>query len=410
MSGTAPGIGTEPPAALAHERGNVARLVVAQAMAGANATIVYATAGVVGNTLAPDKALATLPVSIFVLGMAACTLPAGAVAHRHGRRAAFLLGTLCGVLVGLIACAAVLAGSFALFCVGTFFGGAYAAVVLSFRFAAADCVPPERRPRAISAVMAGGIAAGVIGPQLVTHTMALWPPYTFAATYLGQAALAALCALVLAGVRLPVPRAAEAGRGRPLARIAAQPRFVAAVMAGVVSYLIMNMIMTSAPLAMRLCGLSQESANLGLQWHVIAMYLPSFLTGRIIVRFGAPRVVVAGLALTAGAAATGLAGIDVAHFWGTLVLLGLGWNLAFIGASTMVVETHRPEERTRVQSLNDFLVFGLMVVGSFASGGLLNAYGWNVVLWITLPPLLVALATLWRTGSFRRERWTAAAG
>jgi predicted MFS family arabinose efflux permease len=387
--------------ALAQERGNVVRLTIAQALAGANATIVYATGAVVGNTLAPDKALATLPITIFVIGMAACTLPAGAVAQRYGRRASFLMGTACGVLVGLIAALAVLIGSFWLFCAATFFGGAYAAVVLSFRFAAAEGVPAERRPRAISAVMAGGVFAGVLGPQLVTYTMDLWPPYLFVVTYLAQAAVAVICAGVLVGVRLPVPKRGDAATGRPLAEIARQPRFVAAVVAGVISYLIMNLIMTSAPLAMHLCGLSQNSANLGLQWHVIAMYAPSFVTGRIISHFGAPRVVIAGLILTAFSAAAGLAGMSVGHFWLALILLGLGWNFGFIGASTMVVECHRPEERNKVQSLNDFLVFGLMVVGSFASGGLLNHYGWEMVCWVALPPLLIAAVTLWVTGSFR---------
>lgn len=387
--------------AVAYRRGGVARLAIAQALGGANATVVYATGAVVGNTLAPDKALATLPITIFVVGMAACTLPAGAVAHRFGRGAAFMLGTGYGVLVGLLAALAVLLGSFWLFCAATFFGGAYAAVVLTFRFAAADCVPPERRARALGAVMAGGVVAGVLGPQLVTYTMDLWPPYLFAVTYLAQAGVAALCALVLIGVRLPAPKAAESRRGRPLAEIARQPRFVSAVTAGVISYLIMNFIMTSAPLAMRLCGLSQDDANLGLQWHVIAMYGPSFFTGRIISRFGAPRVVIAGLFLTACAAAAGLSGLSVGHFWLTLILLGLGWNLGFLGASAMVLECHRPEERTRVQSLNDFLVFGLMVIGSFASGGLLNSYGWQVVCWVSLPPLLIAAMTLWATGAFR---------
>ena len=387
--------------AMAHERGNVVRLSIAQALAGANATIVYATGSVVGNTLASDKALSTLPITIFVVGMAACTLPAGAVAQRFGRRAAFLLGTGCGVLVGLLAALAVVLGSFWLFCAATFFGGAYAAVVLSFRFAAADCAPPERRARAISAVMAGGVFAGVIGPQLVTHTMELWPPYLFAATYVAQAGVAVLCALILLGVRLPTPKATDAGTGRSLAEIARQPRFISAVTAGAISYLIMNFVMTSAPLAMRLCGLPQESANLGLQWHVIAMYGPSFVTGRIITRFGAARVVLAGLFLTACAAAAGLSGLTEGHFWLALILLGLGWNFGFIGASAMVVECHRPEERTRVQSLNDFLVFGLMVVGSFVSGGVLNTYGWETVCWVSIPPLVLAGITLYATGSFR---------
>lgn len=209
--------------------GNIARLAVVQALAGANSTVVYATGAIVGNMLAPDKALATLPISAFVVGMAACTLPAGAIARRHGRRAAFLAGTGCGVLVGLLAALAVVLGSFWLFCLATFFGGAYAAVVLSFRFAAADCVPIARRPRALSLVMAGGVFAGVIGPQLVTHTMTLWLPHLFAPTFLAQAGVAALCALVLVGVRLPMPTTAEIAGGRPLAVIARQPRFVVAV-------------------------------------------------------------------------------------------------------------------------------------------------------------------------------------
>ncbi|WP_240756790.1 MFS transporter [Roseicella aquatilis] len=202
-----------PDAARRVEAGNIARLAIGQALAGANATVVYATGAIVGNTLAPSPALATLPISIFVVGMAACTLPAGAIARHHGRRAAFLAGTGCGVLVGLLSALAVVLGSFWLFCLGTFFGGAYAAVVLSFRFAAADGVSPARRPRALSLVMAGGVFAGVIGPQLVTHTMYLSMPYMFAATYLAQAGVAALCALVLLGVRLPTPTAAEVAGG-----------------------------------------------------------------------------------------------------------------------------------------------------------------------------------------------------
>ncbi len=387
-----------------HELGNVLRLSVAQALAGANSVVAYATGAIVGNTLAPSPTLATLPLSIFVVGMAVCTLPAGAVARRHGRRAAFLTGAGCGVLVGLLSALAVVLGSFWLFCAAMIFGGAYAAVVLSFRFAAADCAPPERRPRAMSAVMAGGVFAGVIGPQLVTYTMDLSPPFLFAATYLAQAAVAVLSALILFGVRLPMPTAAEVAGGRPIGIIARQPRFVTAVVCGLVSYLLMNFIMTAAPLAMRLCGLSQEASNLGLQWHVIAMYGPSFFTGRLITRFGAPRMVAAGLALTAAAAAVGLAGVEVAHFWVSLILLGVGWNFGFLGASALVLECHRPEERTRVQSLNDFIVFGTMALGSFASGGLLATYGWDTVLWVSFAPLAVAVAALAVSSSSRPAR------
>lgn len=376
------------------QRGNIWRLTAAQALAGANSVVVYATGSIVGNTLAPTPMLATLPISIFVVGMATCTLPMGAVARRHGRRAAFLLGTGAGVLTGLLAMLAVMIGSFWLFSLATFFGGVYAAVVLSFRFAAADGVEPKRRARALSLVMAGGVAAGVVGPQLVNGTMNLWPPHMFAATFLAQAAVAAISAFILIGVRLPAPTAAEVAGGRPLSKIALQPRFIAAVIAGAVSYMLMNFLMTAAPLAMHICGHSQESANLGLQWHVIAMYAPSFFTGRLISRFGAGRIATMGLMLIGVAAAVGLGGIDVAHFWWSLVLLGVGWNFGFLGASALVLECHRPEERTRVQSLNDFIVFGLMAIGSFSSGGLLSAFGWNTVLWVSFIPLALSVAAL----------------
>lgn len=389
--------GQASPTHYAYASSNVARLTIAQALSGANAVVVYATGAIVGNMLAPSRALATLPVSIFVVGMAACSLPAGVIARRHGRRAAFLVGTGCGVLVGLLAALAVVLGSFWLFCAATFFGGAYAAVVLSFRFAAADCVPPDRRPRALSFVMAGGVFAGVIGPQLVTYTMDLWMPYTFAGTFLAQAAVAALSALVLLGVRLPIPTTEEAAGGRPIGVVARQPQFMTAVICGVASYLVMNFLMTAAPLAMRMCGLSQESSNLGVQWHVIAMYAPSFFTGRLITRFGAHRVITAGLALTALSAAVGLFGVDVAHFWLTLILLGIGWNFGFIGASALVLECHRPEEKTRVQSFNDFILFGTVAFGSFLSGGLLTAYGWNTVLWLSFVPLVLAAISLTRS-------------
>ena len=374
--------------------GSILRLAIAQALAGANATVIFATGAIMGAMLAPDAALATLPISIFVVGMAACTLPAGALARRFGRKAAFMAGTGGGVLSGLLATQAVLSGSFWLFCLATFFGGAYAAVVASFRFAAAECVAPEKRARALSIVMAGGVAAGVIGPQLVTYTMYLWSPHMFAATFLVQAAVAAISAIVLAGVTSPAPAAEELSGGRPLSEIVRQPDFIIAVACGAISYMLMNFLMTAAPLAMRMCGHSQEASNLGLQWHVIAMYAPSFFTGQLITRFGARRITALGLVLTGVSAAIGLSGIDIAHFWMLLFVLGVGWNFGFVGASALVLECHRPEERIRVQTLNDFLVFGTMAAGSFSSGALLTAYGWDTVLWASLGPLILAMAAL----------------
>ncbi|HEY8570353.1 MFS transporter [Microbulbifer sp.] len=376
------------------QRSNIWRLTIAQALSGANSVVVYATGAIVGNMLAPSPLLATLPISIFVVGMAVCTLPAGAIAGRYGRRAAFLAGTGAGVLTGVLSLVAILAGWFWLFCLATFFGGAYAAVVLSFRFAAADATNPQRKAQAMSMVMAGGVVAGVIGPQLVNWTMHLWPQPLYAATFAAQALVAAASAIILLGVQLPKPSSSETVGGRPLATIALQPRFLIAVTSGAVSYTLMNFLMTAAPLAMHMHGHSHESANLGLQWHVIAMYAPSFFTGKLITRFGATPITSLGLVLTGASAAFGLAGADVLHFWGTLILLGIGWNFGFLGASALVLECHKPEEKTQVQSLNDFIIFTLMAIASFASGGILSVYGWNTVLAVSLVPLALAAAAM----------------
>ncbi|MDB5823299.1 MAG: transporter [Herminiimonas sp.] len=396
MSATSTSVSVEAlPSAYPHSKSNLASLTIAQALAGANTTVIFATGAIVGSTLAPNQALATLPISLFVVGMAACALPAGVIAQRRGRGAAFLVGTACGVIVGLLSALAVVLGSFWLYCVATFFGGAYAAVVFSYRFAAADCVPPDRRPRALSFVMAGGVFAGVIGPQLVNYTMDLWAPYTFAVTFLAQAAVAVLSALILLRVRIPPPVALQSiSAPRPMRVIAFQPKFMIAVICGVVSYLLMNFLMTSAPLAMRMCGLPQKAANLGVQWHVVAMYAPGFFTGSLIARFGAHKVIMAGLLLTGLAAAIGLSGVDVDHFWLMLIVLGIAWNFGFIGASALVLQSHRPEEKSRVQSFNDFIVFGSVAVGSFLSGGLLTVYGWSTVLWLSFVPLTVAVVIL----------------
>ena len=381
-------------------RSNVLRLATAQALAGANAAVIFATGAIIGSTLAPDPAWATVPVSVFVVGMALGTLPAGLIARRHGRSAAFMAGGTAGMMAGLIGAWALMAGSFWLYCVATLCAGMYASVVQSFRFAVADGVDPAVRPRALSWVMAGGVFAGVIGPQLVTYTMNLRPDALFAASYLAQALVAVVAMLVLSGVNLPRP-AANAARGRPLGDIVRQRSFIVAALCGVVSYSLMNLVMTSAPLAMRLCGLPLTASNTALQWHVVAMYGPSFFTGSLITRFGAPRVVTAGLTLLSAAAVVGLSGITVPHFMLGLILLGLGWNFGFVGASAMVLDSHRPEERTRVQSFNDFLVFGTMAVGSFSSGQLLQVWGWGAVNWVVFPPVALVLAVLLFSGRLR---------
>ena len=388
----------------ARARANVVRLAAAQALTGANSAVIFATGSIIGATLAPDISLATVPLSMFVVGLAAGTLPTGAISRACGRRTAFMIGTGCGVVTGVLAAFAILRGSFALFCCATFIGGLYGAVSQSYRFAAADGASAAYRPKAVSWVMAGGVFAGVLGPQLVQWTMDVWPPYLFAFSFAAQAVVALVAMVVLAGVDAPKPAPADLHGGRPLFQIARQPRFIAAALCGVISYPMMNLVMTSAPLAMKMCGLSVSDSNFGIQWHIVAMYGPSFFTGSLIARFGAPRIVAVGLLLEAGAAAIGLSGITALHFWATLFVLGVGWNFSFVGASALVLETHRPQERTKVQAFNDFLVFGTMALGSFSSGQLLAHYGWTAVNLVVFPPVLLGLAVLTLASFAKRRR------
>ena len=239
--------------------------------------------------------------------------------------------------------------------------------------------------------MIGGIAAGVIGPQSVYWTRDLTPAAPFAASFLAQGCLALIAILVILQLRAPPVAAVKAGGGRPLPEIMRQPKFIASVTAALVAYGLMSFVMTAAPLAMVGCGHSVGDAALGIQWHVLSMFGPSFFTGRLIARFGKAQVTVAGLLLTAAAAVVGLSGLSVAHFWIALILLGIGWNFGFIGATALVTDCYRPEERVKVQAANDFLVFGSVAIASFSSGGLLHSGGWDSVNWLVFPPVAVAL-------------------
>jgi MFS family permease len=339
-----------------------------------------------------------VPVSTFVVGLWAGTLPVGAIAKRWGRLAAFEIGTVFGFFAGLICGAAVIFASFPLFCVGTLCGGLYAAAHQSYRFAAADTASDDFKPKAVSWVLAGGVMAGVFGPQLIIATKDMLPQYVFAASYLTQAGVAAVAAGVLLLVRFPDLAAAQGHRAaaaaRPLSVIFRQPRLITAVICGLASYASMNLMMTAAPVAMVACNHSVTDAALGLQWHVMAMYAPSFVTGSLIARFGIGRVIAAGLVLTAAAGAVGWAGTSLAHFWTALVLLGVGWNLAFVGATALVTACHTPAERNKVQAVNDFFVFGAMAIGSFASGAMLARHGWPLVNEVVLGAVLTTVVLL----------------
>src|SRR6478736_6600387 len=338
-------------------RRNAMVLSAAQALAGGNNTVIVSTASIVGAVLAPDKGLATLPVTAMVFGMWLGTLPLGVLARKFGRRFALQCGSAFGILSGLISYSAVMNGSFWL-------------------------------------LLAGGVFAAVLGPQLVIFTKDLLTPHLFAASYLGQSVCAVAAACVLQFVKVPPLAAPRHGSVRPLGEIVQNSRFIVAVACGIASYAMMNMLMTSAPLAMVGCGHSVTDAALGIQWHVLAMYAPSFVTGSLIARFGVERITGVGLALIAATAVVGISGVTVAHFWTNLVLLGLGWNLAFIGATTMVTQCHRPQERNKVQSFNDFLIFGSMALSSFSSGQLLETVGWTAINEVILPTIFVAAALL----------------
>lgn len=378
----------------ARVKANVVRLAAAQALTGANSAVIFATGSIIGASLAPSLSLATVPLSMYVLGMAAGTLPTGAISRAYGRRTAFMIGTTFGFATGVLGALAILYGAFWLFCCATFLGGLYGSVAQSYRFAAADGASTAYRPKAVSWVMAGGVFAGVFGPQLVQWTMDVWPPYLFAFSFVMQAAIALIAMAILAGVDAPKPAAADLHGGRPLLEIVRQPRFIAAALCGVIAYPMMNLVMTSAPLAMQMCGLTVSDSNFGIQWHIVAMYGPSFITGSLIARFGAPVIVAVGLALEGVAATIGLTGITAPHFWATLMVLGVGWNFGFIGASALVLETHQPQEKNKVQAFNDFLVFGMMAIGSFSSGQLLANYGWNAVNLVVYPPVVLGLVVL----------------
>ncbi|MGL4727691.1 MAG: MFS transporter [Bosea sp. (in: a-proteobacteria)] len=375
-------------------RRNALTLACAQALGGSSPAIVISLGGIVGHQLAENKALATMPVSLLNLGIAVGVIPAALLMRKHGRRFGYMVGGFIGVCGGAMAAMGIRLESFALFCIATFVAGWYGAFVQSYRFAAADSATEGFKARAISWVMIGGLAAAIIGPQSVTLTRDMTPTTPFAASFLAQAFLAFLAIFVVSRLRAPPPVAPGPYRGRPLGLIMRQPRFIVAAVAALVSYGLMSFVMTAAPLAMLGCNHSIADATGGISLHILAMFGPSFFTGNLIDRFGKPAVTGAGLLLIAAAAIIGLSGLSVAHFWVALVLLGVGWNFGFIGATAMLTDCYRPDERIKVQAANDFLVFGATALASFMSGSILSGAGWASVNMLVFPAVAVALALL----------------
>ena len=384
-------------------RRNVGLLAACQALLFTNNSTLIAINGLAGLALAPKAALATLPVTCWVAGGALATMPASLHMKRVGRRLGLMSGTLWGIAGALICGTAIYLQLFWLLCLGTLVWGVYNAYGQYYRFAAADAVAAAHRPMAISLVLAGGLVGGIAGPTLSRWTIDLGAR-KFMGAYLTLIVVALGAMALLRFVRIPTPSAAErAASGRPLAEIAAQPKFIIAVLSAAISYGVMNFLMTSTPIAMQICGHAYGAAAFVISSHVIGMFAPSFLTGGLIRRFGAIRVMLAGAALNLLTVGVVLNGITVAHFWWALFLLGVGWNFLYTGATTLLTETYRPEERAKAQGANDQVIFLVMLVSSFTSGATITTAGWaRVNLFALVLVAIVTVALVWFASRQRR--------
>lgn len=366
-------------------------------------------AALIGHSLADDKALSTLPVAIQMTATMAASIPAGLVFARLGRRAGFTLGSVAALLGSLIFAAGLWWSSFPLYCLGAVPAGLGFGIGQHYRFAAAEVAAPGYRPRAISLVMAGGVLSAVLGPEIVKHTRDMAGPVLFLGTYLTLALLPLGCLVLLTFTRPPRPPSRSAG-GAPLREIVARPAFVAAVVTGMAAYGTMNLIMTSTPVEMMLCGFGVGASATVIQAHAVAMYGPGFFTGRLIARLGTARIATIGAALSALCVLVGLLGHGFWHFAVALALLGLGWNFLFVGATTMLSTAHAPDERVRAQAANDMLVFGTVACTAFLSGAVHARGGWAALNLSILPPLAVAAGLLaWQRWRGRGEGRAAAA-
>jgi MFS family permease len=370
---------------------NIGLLAACQALLFTNNSTLIAINGLAGLSLAPYAGLATLPVTCWVLGGAIATMPASFHMKRVGRQRGLTTGTFWGIVGALICATAIWTRSFWLLCSGTLVWGAYNAYGQYYRFAAADIATPDNRANAISLVLAGGLFGGILGPTSSRFTIDLVEP-KFMGAYLALILFALATMLLLRLMRIPTPTPAErSASGRPLRKIAAQPKFIVAVLSGAVSYGVMNLLMTSTPIAMQVCGHPFGDAALVISSHVVAMFAPSLFTGRLIRRFGLLPIMLVGAALNLACIGVALAGIAVANFWWSMVLLGVGWNFLYVGGTALLTDTYRPEERAKAQGANDQTIFIIMVISSFTSGLTVTSAGWERVNLMALP--LVALMT-----------------
>lgn len=386
---------------------NIALLSATQALSGAGQAILISIAALTAAAMVADKSLATIPVSLMIIGTALATGPAAWLIHTWGRRQGFIFGAGVAVPSALLAAFAAWLSNFWLFCLALAVFGTSAAFAQQYRFAAADSVPTELKSRAISWVLFGGVLAGFIGPPLAALSKDWIPGATFAATYVVMAVLAVIAIGFLSQTRLAptVKNPEERKAGRPLSVLIRTPAIIVPMLAAAISYALMVLVMVAAPLAMvYVCGHTSADAAFAIQWHVVAMFAPSFVTGAIIARIGSHLTAAMGFLLIVGAAAVNLTGTSVLHFDVSLILLGLGWNFGFVASTAMLATAYRPEEAARVQGLNEQVVFGVNAIVSIASGFMLQSIGWQSINVLAIPVATAAILLVgWGRMTGRRE-------
>ena len=383
---------------------NVAVLVAAQAILGAQMPMIFVIGGLAGGMLSPNPCLATLPISFIVFGSMITAPWLSPLMQRNGRRFGFFLGAASGAVGAMISAYGLYIGSFYVLLMGSLLTGVYMSAQGFYRFAATDTASEAFRPKAISYVMAGGLISAIIGPQLnkLVQDAFVVP---FLGTYLAVAALNLFGMLLFLALDLPKgtkgqPVMANAPKARSRRELLRDPRIIVAVICGMVAYSLMNLVMTSTPLAVVGCGFTKNNANDIVSAHVLAMFAPSFFTGHLIARFGVENIIATGLVILMGAGMVALSGVAIPNFFGALILLGIGWNFGFIGATTMLSSAHAPHERGVVQGMNDMIVFGMVTVASLASGGLMKCSGgtavegWDAVNLAMIPFLIGAAGAL----------------
>ena len=383
---------------------NLAVLVAAQAILGAQMPMIFVLGGLAGGMLSPNPCLATLPISFIVFGSMITAPWLSPLMQRNGRRFGFFLGAASGAVGAMISAYGLYIGSFYVLLMGSLLTGVYMSAQGFYRFAATDTASEAFRPKAISYVMAGGLISAIIGPQLnkLVQDAFVVP---FLGTYLAVAALNLFGMLLFLALDLPKgtkgqPVMANAPKARSRRELLRDPRIIVAVICGMVAYSLMNLVMTSTPLAVVGCGFTKNNANDIVSAHVLAMFAPSFFTGYLIARFGVEKIIATGLVILMGAGMVALSGVAIPNFFGALILLGIGWNFGFIGATTMLSSAHAPHERGVVQGMNDMIVFGMVTVASLASGGLMKCSGgtavegWDAVNLAMIPFLILAAGAL----------------